>query len=79
MAHGLSHSKFLEGVQGNSTPRPAAMADPVEGGPAMADHKVRHEALKKGPFINATPKKSSGPKAYVPSFSTLSESERKAP
>jgi hypothetical protein len=75
----LSKSKFLASVEGQAAQRPAAMADPVEGGPAVSDHKVRVEALKKGPFINATPKVSAGPKASVPSFPTLDETQRKAP
>lgn len=74
-----SSSKFLDRHMGQSAPRPAAMADPVEGGPALSDLKARKEALKKGPFLNATPKKSTGPHSSVPSFPTKTATTRQAP
>lgn len=75
----ISNSEFLNSVKGNAKAKPAAMADLVQGGPAMDDIAARQAILKKGPFLNATPKFSSGPKASLPAFPALSEDERKAP
>jgi hypothetical protein len=78
-----SQSKFLDSVQGQSAPRAAPDADPVEGGPAIEDQKVRQDALKlspqPSPFINAVPKFSTGPRSRQRSFPTKTTDERKAP
>jgi len=74
-----SKSAFLDRHLNNTMPRSAADADPVVGGQAVDDHKARQEALKTGPFINAVPKFSTGPKAAVPTFPTKTANTLKFP
>lgn len=74
-----SNSEFLNRHANNEAPRPEADGDPVMGGQPIENHKARQKALEKGPFINATPKFSTGPKASVPTFPTKTENTARFP
>ena len=80
----VSKSSFLDGVAGKSAPRPAADDKQiVVGGDAITDHKARQAVLTEtpqpSPFINATPKFSTGPRSTQAPFPGMSATERKAP
>jgi len=75
-----SKSTFLDRLANNAVPKPAADDKEVsQGGPAITDHEARAQALKTGPFINATPKFSSGPRSAVPTFPTKTANTNRFP
>lgn len=73
--------KFLESVQGQEGPRPAADGDPQEGGDALDIHMAKRDALKSDeitPRLSA-PKFSTGPRSTMTRFPTKTATTREAP
>ena len=75
-----SKSAFHDKHENNAVGKPAADDQEIsQGGPAVTDHKAKQAALKTGPFINATPKFSSGPNSTVPTFPTVTDTTERHP
>jgi len=74
--------KFLDSVQGQEAPPPAADKPTVLGGDALDIHAAKRSALKSDeviPRLHSQPKFSTGPRSTLTSFPTKTATTREAP